>query len=160
MKDHDIRKQAETASWASAIVSSSGLARRVALVIDERIELESGEMLEFDSVSFHLVDSLTNLQAWGDHVIDHYNQFLPRYVLPRILNRVVDLGFANAHTFQKISGQDPETEFCCSGCGLKVAGRMVNNPFSPHDFYVPGSPSDRSRLREPCQEEASVTLAC
>ncbi|MBD8615623.1 hypothetical protein IFT69_18140 [Pseudomonas putida] len=159
MKDHEIRQMAKTEKWPSALVAPSGFARQVALVIDEAIELESGEHMEFDSVSFHLVDALTDIQQWGERAIAHFNVLLPRYTLPRSLKRVVDLGPANAHVFAKQGASLIGMDYVCTTCGLEAKGRHTANFFAPIDLFIPGNAQDRLRIKTICQAQSFSALA-
>lgn len=150
--DDEIQERAQAVtSWPKVVVTLSGRARNIALVVSELHVVgvrPSGAVLPVETPEHceHLehvtLDADIDATEWALKAVAFFNESLREGEPARSLVRVVDLGPSAAHAFVRMPAGGSGGELFKCKCGLVVSGRPSFNAIG--DPYTLSPPPDRA----------------
>lgn len=155
----EIRAEGKQVSWPLTVVTASGRARNIALVVAELYSaapsraggpaypLDPPERCEH--VEYLTIDAQDDPVGWSMAALQRFNETLRDGEQAREFVRVLDLGPTAAHVFVRLpaGGADGEL-FKCSKCAIVVTGHPTFDALgSPYALNPPPEKRSADRRR-------------
>lgn len=154
LNDSAIRLMADNKTWPTSVISRSGYADHVALVIGEKHTI-NGRTLLTQHAEFFVFDHSADIDELGRELVAEFNNNASVGEPERTYIRSLNLGPATGHVFERTPMSNGEGElFKCGGCGMVVTGKpdfhKGSSHMSPYSLVSPDKPSVRSAYYRPC----------
>lgn len=149
-----IYAMANNKRWPNAIISRSGYADHVALVISEQYTIKD-RVIVAQHAEFFVFDHAQDIDSLGKQMVIDFNKLARPGEPTRTYIRFLNLGPATGHVFERTPMSNNEGElFKCAGCGMVVTGKPElfkgSQYMSPYVLISPDKPSERRAYFQQC----------